>query len=338
MKRLITLIFILYAFVIVMAQSQQTYQPYFQKGQCVNYEYSYKVICRNIADGKTNNTINGYQLLQADNMNNIFERAKPGEVYDNAFSLRLIEATNYTYTMELDITKPCNITKVVTEQERKIIEAVTKAFQNVKPIITFPKDMSSLIINNKRELIKEIGLNLWKTVANNTQMVEELNNDVPTLDETVRQTMEQFGEGNALFDELDIICPGFKTFTLAYCQPFVLGQFVSGPPLDGKNKDEVYQKESASISKKGELDFASSTDFFRLANIPLDTITTSGNNRDAYFIKDLPQYTTEDDVLCTIEINIQSNSDTWVNHYRASSMARFENAIWTGIENLKRTK
>ena len=111
MKRLITLIFILYAFVIVMAQSQQTYQPYFQKGQCVNYEYSYKVICRNIADGKTNNTINGYQLLQADNMNNIFERAKPGEVYDNAFSLRLIEATNYTYTMELDITKPCNITK-----------------------------------------------------------------------------------------------------------------------------------------------------------------------------------------------------------------------------------
>ncbi|MBF1518813.1 MAG: hypothetical protein HXN87_02280 [Prevotella pallens] len=338
MKRLITLIFILYAFVIVMAQSQQTYQPYFQKGQCVNYEYSYKVICRNIADGKTNNTINGYQLLQADNMNNIFERAKPGEVYDNAFSLRLIEATNYTYTMELDITKPCNITKVVTEQERKIIEAVTKAFQNVKPIITFPKDMSSLIINNKRELIKEIGLNLWKTVANNTQMVEELNNDVPTLDETVRQTMEQFGEGNALFDELDIICPGFKTFTLAYCQPFVLGQFVSGPPLDGKNKDEVYQKESASISKKGELDFASSTDFFRLANIPLDTITTSGNNSDAYFIKDLPQYTTEDDVLCTIEINIQSNSDTWVNHYRASSMARFENAIWTGIEDLKRTK
>lgn len=338
MKRLITLIFILYAFVIVMAQSQQTYQPYFQKGQCVNYEYSYKVICRNIADGKTNNTINGYQLLQADNMNNIFERAKPGEVYDNAFSLRLIEATNYTYTMELDITKPCNITKVVTEQERKIIEAVTKAFQNVKPIITFPKDMSSLIINNKRELIKEIGLNLWKTVANNTQMVEELNNDVPTLDETVRQTMEQFGEGNALFDELDIICPGFKTFTLAYCQPFVLGQFVSGPPLDGTNKDEVYQKESASISKKGELDFASSTDFFRLANIPLDTITTSGNNSDAYFIKDLPQYTTEDDVLCTIEINIQSNSDTWVNHYRASSMARFENAIWTGIEDLKRTK
>ncbi|EGQ20043.1 hypothetical protein [Prevotella pallens] len=338
MKRLITLIFILYAFVIVMAQSQQTYQPYFQKGQCVNYEYSYKVICRNIADGKTNNTINGYQLLQADNMNNIFERAKPGEVYDNAFSLRLIEATNYTYTMELDITKPCNITKVVTEQERKIIEAVTKAFQNVKPIITFPKDMSSLIINNKRELIKEIGLNLWKTVANNTQVVEELNNDVPTLDETVRQTMEQFGEGNALFDELDIICPGFKTFTLAYCQPFVLGQFVSGPPLDGKNKDEVYQKESASISKKGELDFASSTDFFRLANIPLDTITTSGNNSDAYFIKDLPQYTTEDDVLCTIEINIQSNSDTWVNHYRASSMARFENAIWTGIEDLKRTK
>ena len=338
MKRLITLIFILYAFVIVMAQSQQTYQPYFQKGQCVNYEYSYKVICRNIADGKTNNTINGYQLLQADNMNNIFERAKPGEVYDNAFSLRLIEATNYTYTMELDITKPCNITKVVTEQERKIIEAVTKAFQNVKPIITFPKDMSSLIINNKRELIKEIGLNLWKTVANNTQVVEELNNDVPTLDETVRQTMEQFGEGNALFDELDIICPGFKTFTLAYCQPFVLGQFVSGPPLDGKNKDEVYQKESASISKKGELDFASSTDFFRLANIPLDTITTSGNNRDAYFIKDLPQYTTEDDVLCTIEINIQTNSDTWVNHYRASSMARFENAIWTGIEDLKRTK
>ena len=338
MKRLITLIFILYAFVIVMAQSQQTYQPYFQKGQCVNYEYSYKVICRNIADGKTNNTINGYQLLQADNMNNIFERAKPGEVYDNAFSLRLIEATNYTYTMELDITKPCNITKVVTEQERKIIEAVTKAFQNVKPIITFPKDMSSLIINNKRELIKEIGLNLWKTVANNTQVVEELNNDVPTLDETVRQTMEQFGEGNALFDELDIICPGFKTFTLAYCQPFVLGQFVSGPPLDGTNKDEVYQKESASISKKGELDFASSTDFFRLANIPLDTITTSGNNRDAYFIKDLPQYTTEDDVLCTIEINIQTNSDTWVNHYRASSMARFENAIWTGIEDLKRTK
>ena len=338
MKRLITLIFILYAFVIVMAQSQQTYQPYFQKGQCVNYEYSYKVICRNIADGKTNNTINGYQLLQADNMNNIFERAKPGEVYDNAFSLRLIEATNYTYTMELDITKPCNITKVVTEQERKIIEAVTKAFQRVKPIITFPKDMSSVIINNKRELIKEIGLNLWKTVANNTQVVEELNNDVPTLDETVRQTMEQFGEGNALFDELDIICPGFKTFTLAYCQPFVLGQFVSGPPLDGKNKDEVYQKESASISKKGELDFASSTDFFRLANIPLDTITTSGNNGDAYFIKDLPQYTTEDDVLCTIEINIQSNSDTWVNHYRASSMARFENAIWTGIEDLKRTK
>ena len=338
MKRLITLIFILYAFVIVMAQSQQTYQPYFQKGQCVNYEYSYKVICRDIADGKTNNTINGYQLLQADNMNNIFERAKPGEVYDNAFSLRLIEATNYTYTMELDITKPCNITKVVTEQERKIIEAVTKAFQNVKPIITFPKDMSSLIINNKRELIKEIGLNLWKTVANNTQVVEELNNDVPTLDETVRQTMEQFGEGNALFDELDIICPGFKTFTLAYCQPFVLGQFVSGPPLDGTNKDEVYQKESASISKKGELDFASSTDFFRLANIPLDTITTSGNNGDAYFIKDLPQYTTEDDVLCTIEINIQSNSDTWVNHYRASSMARFENAIWTGIEDLKRTK
>lgn len=338
MKRLITLIFILYAFVIVMAQSQQTYQPYFQKGQCVNYEYSYKVICRNIADGKTNNTINGYQLLQADNMNNIFERAKPGEVYDNAFSLRLIEATNYTYTMELDITKPCNITKVVTEQERKIIEAVTKAFQNVKPIITFPKDMSSLIINNKRELIKEIGLNLWKTVANNTQVVEELNNDVPTLDETVRQTMEQFGEGNALFDELDIICPGFKTFTLAYCQPFVLGQFVSGPPLDGTNKDEVYQKESASISKKGELDFASSTDFFRLANIPLDTITTSGNNSDAYFIKDLPQYTTEDDVLCTIEINIQTNSDTWVNHYRASSMARFENAIWTGIEDLKRTK
>lgn len=338
MKRLITLIFILYAFVIVMAQSQQTYQPYFQKGQCVNYEYSYKVICRNIADGKTNNTINGYQLLQADNMNNIFERAKPGEVYDNAFSLRLIEATNYTYTMELDITKPCNITKVVTEQERKIIEAVTKAFQNVKPIITFPKDMSSLIINNKRELIKEIGLNLWKTVANNTQVVEELNNDVPTLDETVRQTMEQFGEGNALFDELDIICPGFKTFTLAYCQPFVLGQFVSGPPLDGTNKDEVYQKESASISKKGELDFASSTDFFRLANIPLDTITTSGNNGDAYFIKDLPQYTTEDDVLCTIEINIQSNSDMWVNHYRASSMARFENAIWTGIEDLKRTK
>ena len=338
MKRLITLIFILYAFVIVMAQSQQTYQPYFQKGQCVNYEYSYKVICRNIADGKTNNTINGYQLLQADNMNNIFERAKPGEIYDNAFSLRLIEATNYTYTMELDITKPCNITKVVTEQERKIIEAVTKAFQNVKPIITFPKDMSSLIINNKRELIKEIGLNLWKTVANNTQVVEELNNDVPTLDETVRQTMEQFGEGNALFDELDIICPGFKTFTLAYCQPFVLGQFVSGPPLDGTNKDEVYQKESASISKKGELDFASSTDFFRLANIPLDTITTSGNNGDAYFIKDLPQYTTEDDVLCTIEINIQSNSDTWVNHYRASSMARFENAIWTGIEDLKRTK
>lgn len=249
MKRLITLIFILYAFVIVMAQSQQTYQPYFQKGQCVNYEYSYKVICRNIADGKTNNTINGYQLLQADNMNNIFERAKPGEVYDNAFSLRLIEATNYTYTMELDIIKPCNITKVVTEQERKIIDAVTKAFQRVKPIITFPKDMSSLIINNKRELIKEIGLNLWKTVANNTQVVEELNNDVPTLDETVRQTMEQFGEGNALFDELDIICPGFKTFTLAYCQPFVLGQFVSGPPLDGKNKDEVYQKESASISK-----------------------------------------------------------------------------------------
>ena len=338
MKRLITLIFILYAFVIVMAQSQQTYQPYFQKGQCVNYEYSYKVICRNIADGKTNNTINGYQLLQADNMNNIFERAKPGEIYDNAFSLRLIEATNYTYTMELDIIKPCNITKVVTEQERKIIEAVTKAFQNVKPIITFPKDMSSLIINNKRELIKEIGLNLWKTVANNTQVVEELNNDVPTLDETVRQTMEQFGEGNALFDELDIICPGFKTFTLAYCQPFVLGQFVSGPPLDGTNKDEVYQKESASISKKGELDFASSTDFFRLANIPLDTITTSGNNSDAYFIKDLPQYTTEDDVLCTIEINIQTNSDTWVNHYRASSMARFENAIWTGIEDLKRTK
>ena len=338
MKRLITLIFILYAFVIVMAQSQQTYQPYFQKGQCVNYEYSYKVICRNIADGKTNNTINGYQLLQADNMNNIFERAKPGEVYDNAFSLRLIEATNYTYTMELNITKPCNITKVVTEQERKIIDAVTKAFQRVKPIITFPKDMSSLIINNKRELIKEIGLNLWKTVANNTQVVEELNNDVPTLDETVRQTMEQFGEGNALFDELDIICPGFKTFTLAYCQPFVLGQFVSGPPLDGKNKDEVYQKESAAIGKKGELDFASSTDFFRLANIPLDTITTSGNNRDAYFIKDLPQYTTEDDVLCTIEINIQSNSDTWVNHYRASSMARFENAIWTGIEDLKRTK
>lgn len=338
MKRLITLIFILYAFVIVMAQSQQTYQPYFQKGQCVNYEYSYKVICRNIADGKTNNTINGYQLLQADNMNNIFERAKPEEVYDNAFSLRLIEATNYTYTMELDITKPCNITKVVTEQERKIIEAVTKAFQRVKPIITFPKDMSSLIINNKRELIKEIGLNLWKTVANNTQVVEELNNDVPTLDETVRQTMEQFGEGNALFDELDIICPGFKTFTLAYCQPFVLGQFVSGPPLDGTNKDEVYQKESASISKKGELDFASSTDFFRLANIPLDTITTSGNNGDAYFIKDLPQYTTEDDVLCTIEINIQSNSDMWVNHYRASSMARFENAIWTGIEDLKRTK
>ena len=338
MKRLITLIFILYAFVIVMAQSQQTYQPYFQKGQCVNYEYSYKVICRNIADGKTNNTINGYQLLQADNMNNIFERAKLGEAYDNAFSLRLIEATNYTYTMELDITKPCNITKVVTEQERKIIEAVTKAFQNVKPIITFPKDMSSLIINNKRELIKEIGLNLWKIVANNTQVVEELNNDVPTLDETVRQTMEQFGEGNALFDELDIICPGFKTFTLAYCQPFVLGQFVSGPPLDGTNKDEVYQKESASISKKGELDFASSTDFFRLANIPLDTITTSGNNRDTYFIKDLPQYTTEDDVLCTIEINIQTNSDTWVNHYRASSMARFENAIWTGIEDLKRTK
>lgn len=338
MKRLITLIFILYAFVIVMAQSQQTYQPYFQKGQCVNYEYSYKVICRNIADGKTNNTINGYQLLQADNMNNIFERAKPGEVYNNAFSLRLIEATNYTYTMELNITKPCNITKVVTEQERKIIEAVTKAFQNVKPIITFPKDMSSLIINNKRELIKEIGLNLWKTVANNTQVAEELNNDVPTLDETVRQTMEQFGEGNALFDELDIICPGFKTFTLAYCQPFVLGQFVSGPPLDGTNKDEVYQKESASISKKGELDFASSTDFFRLANIPLDTITTSGNNSDAYFIKDLPQYTTEDDVLCTIEINIQTNSDTWVNHYRASSMARFENAIWTGIEDLKRTK
>ena len=321
-----------------MAQSQQTYQPYFPKGQCVNYEYSYKVICRNIADGKTNNTINGYQLLQADNMNNIFERAKPGEIYDNAFSLRLIEATNYTYTMELDIIKPCNITKVVTEQERKIIEAVTKAFQRVKPIITFPKDMSSLIINNKRELIKEIGLNLWKTVANNTQVVEELNNDVPTLDETVLQTMEQFGEGNALFDELDIICPGFKTFTLAYCQPFVLGQFVSGPPLDGKNKDEVYQKESASISKKGELDFASSTDFFRLANIPLDTITTSGNNGDAYFIKDLPQYTTEDDVLCTIEINIQSNSDTWVNHYRASSMARFENAIWTGIEDLKRTK
>ena len=338
MKRLITLIFILCAFVIVMAQSQQTYQPYFQKGQCVNYEYSYKVICRNIADGKTNNTINGYQLLQADNMNNIFERAKPGEIYDNAFSLRLIEATNYTYTMELDIIKPCNITKVVTEQERKIIEAVTKAFQRVKPIITFPKDMSSLIINNKRELIKEIGLNLWKTVANNTQVAEELNNDVPTLDETVRQTMEQFGEGNALFDELDIICPGFKTFTLAYCQPFVLGQFVSGPPLDGTNKDEVYQKESASISKKGELDFASSTDFFRLANIPLDTITTSGNNGDAYFIKDLPQYTTEDDVLCTIEINIQSNSDMWVNHYRASSMARFENAIWTGIEDLKRTK
>ncbi|WP_314960764.1 hypothetical protein [Prevotella pallens] len=338
MKRLITLIFILYAFVIVMAQSQQTYQPHFQKGQCVNYEYSYKVVCRNIADGKINNTINGYQLLQADNMNNIFEGAKPGEVYNNAFSLRLIEATNYTYTMELNITKPCNITKVVTEQERKIIDAVTKAFQNVKPIITFPKDMSSLIINNKRELIKEIGLNLWKTVANNTQVAEELNNDVPTLDETVRQTMEQFGEGNALFDELDIICPGFKTFTLAYCQPFVLGQFVSGPPLDGTNKDEVYQKESASISKKGELDFASSTDFFRLANIPLDTLTTSGNNSDAYFIKDLPQYTTEDDVLCTIEINIQTNSDTWVNHYRASSMARFENAIWTGIEDLKRTK
>ena len=125
-----------------------------------------------------------------------------------------IEATNYTYTMELDIIKPCNITKVVTEQERKIIEAVTKAFQRVKPIITFPKDMSSLIINNKRELIKEIGLNLWKTVANNTQVAEELNNDVPTLDETVRQTMEQFGEGNALFDELDIICPGLKHLRL----------------------------------------------------------------------------------------------------------------------------
>ena len=77
-------------------------------------------------------------------MNNIFERAKPGEVYDNAFSLRLIEATNYTYTMELDITKPCNITKVVTEQERKIIEAVTKAFQNVKPIINFSKRYEQL--------------------------------------------------------------------------------------------------------------------------------------------------------------------------------------------------
>ena len=338
MKRLITLIFIVYAFVAVAAQPQQTYQPYFQKGQCVNYEYSYKVICKNIADGTTNNTINGYQLLQTDNMNNIFEGAKPGEVYVNAFSLKVIECTNYTYTMELDITKPCNITKVVTEQERKIIDAVTRAFQRVKPIITFPKDMSSLIINNKRELIKEIGLNLWNTIANNTQVAEELDNDVPTLDETVRQTMEQFGEGNALFDELDIICPGFKTFTLAYCQPFALGQFVSGPPLDGTNKDEVYQKESASISNKGELDFTSSTDFFRLANVPLDTIKKSESNQDAYFIKDLPQSTTEDDVLCTIEINIQSNSDTWVNHYRASSMARFENAIWTGIENLKRTK
>ena len=105
-----------------------------------------------------------------------------------------------------------------------------------------------------------------------------------------------------------------------------------------KIKTKFTKKNQLQLVKKGELDFASSTDFFRLANIPLDTITTSGNNGDAYFIKDLPQYTTEDDVLCTIEINIQSNSDTWVNHYRASSMARFENAIWTGIEDLKRTK
>ena len=80
-----------------MAQSQQTYQPYFQKGQCVNYEYSYKVICRNIADGKTNNTINGYQLLQADNMNNIFERAKARRSLRQCF----FAAVNRSYKLYL---------------------------------------------------------------------------------------------------------------------------------------------------------------------------------------------------------------------------------------------
>lgn len=338
MKRIITFLLVIYTFIGATAQPQQTYQPYFQKGQCVKYEYNYNVVCKNIADGTTNNQINGYQLLQADNMNNIFENAKPGEVYKNTFTLKIIECTNYTYTMELDITKPCNIIKELTEQERRIIEIITRALQRVKPIITFPKDMSSLIINNKREIIKEIGTSLWNAIISSSKIAEQLDNNLPTLDETMRQTMEQFGDGNSLFEEIDVLCPGFKAFTLAYCQPFVVGQYVSGPPLDGTNKDEVYQKQSATISEKGELDFSSSTDFFRLSNVPIDTTDNKDNYSDTYFQKDAPQITTEDDVLCTIEINIRSNTDTWISHYRASSMAKFEHTIWTGVEQLKREK
>ena len=63
---------------------------------------------------------------------------------------------------------------------------------------------------------------MWNTIANNTQVAEELDNDVPTLDETVRQTMEQFGEGNALSMNWILFAQDLKHLQLAYCTAFCI--------------------------------------------------------------------------------------------------------------------
>ena len=76
--------------------------------------------------------------------------------------------------------EPCNIINELTEQERRIIEIITRALQRIKPIITFPKDMSSLIINNKREIIKEIGTSLWNAIISSSKIAEQLDNNLPT--------------------------------------------------------------------------------------------------------------------------------------------------------------
>lgn len=323
----------------IQAQMKQTYYPDFKPNESAVYEYTYTQRCTNIDDGEDNFAINAYSLLQVDNINNIFQKAKSGETYTNKFRLTLLEATAYTYTFELDIITPCNITKESTDQDVWMLDVIAQSLEKVKPQITFPRDMSSFMITNKREIIKQVGSDLWVAMLRDKHFPMQMEAEMPTEEEMIDQVTEEFNKGNALFDDIDILSPGFRAFMLFYCQPYVLGDFTLGTPLDGSNSDDIYLHQEAEMGDDGSLNFSSSNDFYRIVNTEAIDVDTTRKAKEGMIFENDKMFTTHtDNVLCTVEINMKSDADTWIRSYRVGSMARFKSAIWTGIEHLKRIK
>lgn len=347
MKRLLLHIALCLACLTASAQALQTYLPNFKKGQKVHYEYTYTTTSTNTNDGSVNNDVNAYPLFQADNMNSIYQRAVPGEVYTSKFSLNVLEATPYNYTFELDIEESSNILSMASQEpDVLMLKIIDQSLKKVKPVITFPRDMSSFLINNKREIIAQFGEDLWTYMIKDQQYSQQLEDEMPDKDEMINQLTTELNKGNELYDDLNVLCPGFNALTQAYCQPFAIGSFEAGQPLNGYNRDDVYEKQSATIGSDGALNFNNTVEFFRYMNDNTEPNEYSSidkkkknktpeDNIHSYETYP-PTAATADDVRCSVQIEMKSNADTWMELYRVASIADFRSSIWVGREHLKR--